>query len=164
MSKLYVNEVHSKTGSTKALEIDSSGIITTPALPAFRAYSSAGGAWQSFGNTNANVMPFDTTNFNIGNHYNTSSYKFIAPVAGVYSFYFQWYGDGTSLNDSFIQVNSTDVGFSRIKVQGATSSISLLYELSVNDEVQALGDVNNTDSQDWYAGSTYSYFQGHLIG
>lgn len=28
MSKLYVNEVHSKTGSTKALEIDSSGRVT----------------------------------------------------------------------------------------------------------------------------------------
>lgn len=29
MSKLYVDEVHSKTGSTKALEIDSSGNIAT---------------------------------------------------------------------------------------------------------------------------------------
>lgn len=32
MSKLYVDEVHSKTGSTKALEIDSSGIISTSQL------------------------------------------------------------------------------------------------------------------------------------
>jgi len=32
LSKLYVDEVHSKTGSTKALEIDNDGIVSTSQL------------------------------------------------------------------------------------------------------------------------------------
>ena len=51
MSKLYVDEIASKTGATDAMTIDSSGRISMPAKPSFFATNNAS-AWQSFGNTN----------------------------------------------------------------------------------------------------------------
>jgi len=167
-SILKVSEIQDPTNSNTALTIDSSGNVnipnrlTTGTIPAFRAYSSASG-WQSFGNTSENVMPFNSTDFNVGNHYDTTNYKFVAPVSGLYSFYFQWYSDAT-ISDSYLRVGSTDITFSRIRTQGATVTASLIYQLSANDEVKALGRVNSTNADDWYAAPTYSYFEGHLIG
>ena len=37
---------------------------------------------------NNEVFPFNTTTHNIGSHFNTSNYRFTAPVAGRYLFTF----------------------------------------------------------------------------
>ena len=164
MSKLYVNEVHSKTGSTKALEIDSSGVITTPARPAFKAFKSAG-AWQSFGSTNRTLMPFDDTSINVGSCYDTSNYKFVAPVSGLYYFHFQWYTDDTS-SEAFIFKNSkvNPEAYGRNETQSSNIQLSTLLELTANDEITVYGEVGTTNSDDWYAREDYSFFEGYLIG
>ena len=154
MSKIYVDEIRPKTSGNQVL---------FPTKPAFRAYSSAGENWQSFGGTGLTLFAFDTTGFNVGNHYNTSSYKFVAPVAGLYNFYLQWYGNGSS-NDCFIKINGTTIATSRYKTADATSALTVLCELDSGDEVTALGRIDTSDSTDWYGGDTYSYFEGYLIG
>ena len=80
MSKLYVNEVYAKNGSTKALEIDSGGRVFTPARPAFSADLTTQFSTSS---TAAKVTGW-TENFNTGGHWDNANSKFVAPVTGLY--------------------------------------------------------------------------------
>jgi hypothetical protein len=66
------------TNGTTALTIDSSGRVQKPNQPAFSA-TRTGGAF-----TNTGVGVFNTTYFNIGGHYNTSTGRFTAPITGTY--------------------------------------------------------------------------------
>ena len=80
MSKLYVNEVHSKTGSTKALEIDSGGYATQSQKVHFLASKS-----DSDVASTADIV-FNNVIENVGSGYNSSTGVFTAPVAGLYFF------------------------------------------------------------------------------
>lgn len=62
------------------LQVDSSGRVTVPYQPAFTAYASA---YQIAANQ---TMPYNNAPLNRGSHFNTSTYRFTAPVAGVYMF------------------------------------------------------------------------------
>jgi len=81
MSKLFVDEIASKTGTADALTIDSSGRILTPARPSFSAYRTAGS-----GSGTTGVIVFNNEDHDIGGCYNTSDGKFTAPIAGIYHF------------------------------------------------------------------------------
>ncbi len=162
-SILKVSTLQDPTNSNTALSIDTSGRVTTPSRPAFNAYKSGTAAWQSFGGTSATIMPFDATFLNVGNCYDTTNYKFVVPVDGIYTFYFQFYGDSTA-NDAFIRVDGTNVVFSRTKTSGVTVTANYVVQLNVGQEVTAVGKVNSSDTQDWYGGHPYSFFQGYLVG
>lgn len=151
------------TNGTSAMSIDSSGRVTTPARPAFRAYKSGTAAWQSFGGTSATLMPFDATFLNVGNCYDTTNYKFVVPVDGVYTFYFQFYGDSTA-NDAFIRLDGASAVFSRAKDAASTVTANYIAELNAGQEVTVVGKVNSSNSSDWYGGHTYSFFQGYFVG
>lgn len=161
-SILKVTEIQDPTNGNTALTIDTTGRILTPARPAFFAYKN-GGNWQSFGGTDITLMPFNETSVNIGNCYDTTNYKFVVPVDGVYSFYFQFYADGTT-NDARIGVDGSYVVFSRNRETGTTVSANYIASLTANQEVTAYGRVNISDTNDWFARNDYSFFSGFLVG
>lgn len=113
MSKLYVNEVHSKTGSTKALEIDSSGRVTTPARPAFSVtqLEASGNAGQT------GHYSFNTVDTNINNCWNTSNNRFEAPIAGVYHFSFT--GSGATNSSGGVLLDNE---YCHLKLEKSTDS------------------------------------------
>jgi len=164
MSSILKVDTIQNTGGTTGLTIDSSGRPLTPARPAFKAYSSLTG-WQSFGGTSFVKMPFNSVQHNIGTHYDTSNYKFVVPCNGVYYFYAQFYHDGNTHGQMIIKENgSTEHAFSDNSNQGDTVHTTVTLELTVNDYIETFGKISNSDTTDWYAYPSYSYFCGYLIG
>ncbi len=164
MSSVLKVDAIQNTAGTSALTIDSSGRVVTPARPAFHAKKSGSAAWQSLGGTSQVTIPLDATTYNVGGHYNTSNYRFTAPVAGIYFFHAQIYHDANSYFQVRIRVNGSNIVFATNRDQGTTTHATLSYQLAVNDYVDVTGAISNSDSSDWYSDFTYSYFCGHLVG
>mgnify|MGYP001317076998 CR=1 FL=1 len=69
-----------RTNNAERLRIDSSGRVTMPYQP----LAIMGTTQNNWTPTAGDVMPFNYSNTNRGNHYNTSNYTFTCPVAGDY--------------------------------------------------------------------------------
>lgn len=69
-------------GNATAMTIDSSGRIASPQTPCFFAYMSGGSYYPD--TTTSTPTPLNSTLVNIQNCWNTSTYKFTAPIAGTY--------------------------------------------------------------------------------
>ena len=160
-------------GSSQAVIIDGSGRMLKPFTPAFLATNASG-----FQTSNANtVMAFNVlntsfagTNRNI--NYNTGSFAFTAPVAGLYAFYCQVYTYANGLTHSLVwRRNGAELSFSDTALAGfqnlSNSGTQLLIggkitiELAAGDFVQ-LAVRNGANNMWWYGG--HSAFGGYLIG
>ena len=164
MSSILKVDTIQNTGGTTGLTIDNNGRMLTPARPAFHAKKSGSAAWQSLGGTSQTVIPLDATTYNVGGYYNTSNYRFVAPVAGIYFLHAQIYHDANTYFQVRLKLNGNDLVFSQNRESGTTKSSTISYQLAVNDYVEVTGLISNSDSDDWYSASTYSYFCGHLVG
>ena len=63
---------------TERFRISSEGYVTKPATPAFSAKGSTDAI------SAQSPLPYDVTDYNNGNHFSTSTYKFTCPVSGYY--------------------------------------------------------------------------------
>jgi len=162
-SVIKVDNIQS-SGGTAAMAIDSNGLVTVPAYPAFYANKN-----DTFSTNNTDIV-YDVVRTNIGNHYDSSNGKFTAPVTGVYVFSF-----GTLLQTSA----STSYGYLNLAINGSAKNyyvvhsqyqVSRSYEplswsgavdLTSGDEVTVQGYFSSSNT---YGGATYTYFSGHLLG
>ena len=174
MSKLYVNEVHSKTGSTKALEINSSGNLIVPQKIAFMAKLTS--------NFNPNTssrtkIPFATNNsaarvFNYGNGFDDSNNRFEAPIDGLYFFMASAY---------VAQHNTSNYHILRFTLNNNATAIGEGYSIAVPNSGSyqsqhihcyvnmTAGDTLDCRTQSAGDGSyniefSNSHFSGHFIG
>ena len=160
-SKLLVDSIESRTGT---------GVLT-PDRPAFHAHDASGAAHIELTHGSWQLVPFDTTTINTGGHYNTSTYKFVAPVAGLYFFYIQLYmAKEGGVRYSGIYKNGSAVAKSQVgsstSTDDGTATATRILELSVNDYIQPYIYHSVDTSTSYYsnADGTYSYFMGYLIG
>ena len=149
------------TNDLNRLIIDgSAGHVTMPYQPAFEVRRSGGTI--NVGSNAANYAA-NAIELNRGNHYNSSTHRFIAPVAGVYSFYFWAIHAGMNTGVLQIRVNGTVLAYGHTtgpSGQWSTSTVPLIDNLVANDYVEAWW-ANGTGS---FHGSPYTAFGGYLIG
>tara|TARA_B100000035_G_scaffold261146_1_gene232182 strand:- start:349 stop:876 length:528 start_codon:yes stop_codon:yes gene_type:complete len=81
-STAQIGTIKDAGGNHTAMTIDSSGRIASPQTPCFFAYMSGGSYYPD--TTTSTPTPLNTTLVNIQNCWDTTNYKFIAPIAGTY--------------------------------------------------------------------------------
>ena len=166
MSDIKVAEV--KTDTIK--DQSGTGIVTFPNRPAFFVYNSTND-WTS-NVTAGTLIIFNTAKFNVGGHFDLSTYKFTAPVTGLYQFNVRMYVNNDAGDNAWgVAINNTVYNHSNANYplfgnlvspgsgndQGANGSHCL--QLNASDTVHVQSMNNNLD----YFGSMTS-FSGYLIG
>jgi len=152
---------------TERMRIDSSGRVTKPYQPFFLASSSSGTH-----TTNVNtVLDFNQTLYNVGGHYNTSTYAFTAPIAGYYFLHLHLYqqngANQTSVafrkNNAEFTVWDTAILYKAGGVNADTTwTASFIMQLAANDTASVAVRSLASTNLSWYGG--HSWFMGYLLG
>ena len=155
------------TNNTERLRISSDGIVTKPNQPAFSVYIN--GFTSESTNTNTQIMPFNTTHTNIGGHFKTDQYKFIAPVAGNY--FFSLSQNHNSRVDSKILKNGVkfhegenEIPVSETGGEWHHHTLTCVMPLAAGDKVHCT--TRNQDGSPYRAWNSgdWDNFSGFLIG
>ena len=155
-------------GTNSLMVVDGVGNVTKPLNPSFRAMGN-NGAYQT-----STPVPFpnltsNNAGFNIGSHYNTSNYRFTAPVAGKYLFHVHMgivnIGANGGHGYPYLRINGTPIAYSFVQMPASASympaHLTQIFSLAANDYV----DVTFNGSNGTYYGNfTELSFQGCLLG
>lgn len=146
------------------MNIDSSGRVTMPYQPSFKAFQTASG---QINVNNVQLVFNDVTTrggHNIGGHYNTSTGVFTAPISGRYLMSAAMLTNAGNMGNSSVniqwRINGTNVHYMAHNHSSfwVMETGSVIFNLSANDTVDLY----------LYYGSghygSYSYFSGRLIG
>ena len=166
MSNLLVQNIK-HTNNTTAMTVDSAGRILTPTRPAFQAR----GANEAYVQTNP--VPFPTADINVGSCYNTSTYKFTAPIAGMYYFYHAVYHKNTAGEYGTTMYTKNDGTDGNVGAGGffynndsgsmyTTISVPLLISLTANDTIKVA--FLSGSSGEYWNGEHECIFGGYLLG
>jgi hypothetical protein len=158
-----------QTNGEERLLIDSSGRVTTPFQPAFNAF----GAGSDTTTTGGNPLPFSSLGTGVVNStrsggYNTSTYRFTAPVAGLYMFSVTIFNAGGAAysqvapfkNGSLISVTDQFLAMTCSGTGSEMQTGTFIIDLAVNDYVDMRPRASYSTKM--YGG--HSFFTGYLIG
>jgi hypothetical protein len=150
--------------------ITNGGVVTTPFQPVFKAHLLTGGGTVSV--ANGGIIPLSATSLNVGSCFNTSNYRFTAPISGTYVFGGQLRFDQDQayihsmpfVNGAMSRQNDELPGLTGAggSGQGFTAGVfSYLRYLNTNDYIQfgiynSVGGSFNVQSQTFIFG----YLQG----
>ena len=144
------------SSGTDIMGFSRSGRVTKPLQPMFYAR----GAETNYTLTNGADMPFNNAVFNIGSHFNASTFRFTAPVAGYYFIAFHLFVQ-TVTNRVSLKVNNNAFHNNQMQVSPGTNSWAGVISLAANDFV-SVGDWQSTSGAMFYMG--HCTFSGYLLG
>jgi len=147
--------------ASKKMEIDTAGRVLKPTQPGFMIGLS-GGHHTSTGN-----FIFNNTYFNEGNHYNTSTGVFTAPVNGVYQFNAfallqNNLADGTYYWSFTYNGNALAYCYepNLVANKHRMYQLSICYKMNANDTMSVYNHTGH-----WYGiAAQHSQFSGYLLG
>lgn len=150
------------TSGTERMRIDSSGRVTKAYQPSFHVRINTAVY------TTSTPLPFTNVVFDVGSNFNTSTYRFTAPIAGKYLFILSVYGRIDNNEDfyPFLRVNGSNTQYSAFYNNGTggqihnTSVVTAIFNLSANDYVDSI----YTGSGDYYGGNQETNLFGYLLG
>ena len=147
MSKAYVNQIEPKSGD----KITTDKYIQQKGLPHVTVAMAGTNAYVAL--TAGQVIPFNTivNGQNASDCYDTSTYKFTAPVSGVYSCFCIMLPDALMASAVYLDIN--DVEFSRQYVHDSRSPTS------INNVYLEAGDTVRHR-----IGAADSYYDGNASG
>lgn len=163
MSKLYVDEIASKTGATTGLTIDASGNVAasghiTNNNPCFHVKDSS---------TYTSGVLFSGNNLqipiNVGGHFSGSTGLFTAPFAGIFMFHVMTMANGGSYVRASLRHNSATIQEHR------TNDGNLGNYMQASSSVMVNMAANDTFSVIWAAGTiggnhNEKQLMGYLVG
>jgi hypothetical protein len=147
------------------MRIDASGRVTKSSHPYFNADRSSNQTGFNAGATGDVVIVYNNTSDNVGNHFNTSTGKFTAPVAGIYVFQAAAYMNFNS-GQSWLVLNGNRAGYAdwSFVTTGAFTCGFWVVKLSANDSVgyhpYSASETNGTI----FSAANHTYFRGYLVG
>ena len=152
---------------TERMRIDSAGRVTMPYQTAFYAY---GGSTQSFSGAQTSTVFQLNTQDSLGSRstgYNTSTYRFTAPVAGAYFFAARMVNTTSNATgpELIFRKNGSTSWYGAINYISnsyATTSGQVIIYLSASDYVDVV--IVNNNSTTFTLDTTRSNFMGYLIG
>jgi hypothetical protein len=158
---LYLYSISTNGAVQNGAIIDSLGRMTTPSQPSFMAYRTNGAV------SGTGVYICNTTTFNDGSHFNTTTGKFTAPVAGRYQCNFFVLCQNPNNIDVNIYVNNAMYAGMDFRCNNSavnhnfTLSVSGILKLSANDTVNP--QITSQPSGSLY-GSGLNGFSMHFLG
>lgn len=151
---------------TERMRIDSSGRVTMPSQPAFWAYLNAN--WTSWTpNDQTQIVPFDQSYHNVGNHFSSSTGLFTCPVAGNYVFSCGVYVGVSSVEQIWLVKNGVrqpTIGFANAGSTGDRSVGTFIVRCSANDTIGLTPYANTSTASTVFANFFHTFFIGNLIG
>lgn len=155
------------SGGTERMRIDSAGRVTMPYQPAFLCRPPAS---HSIAAGDHIVTGTWSSDYNIGNNFNTSNGSFTAPVAGVYVFNWAIFASGSlgSRSDAFIRVNGniklrTEINSYNAGSTNRSQHVHGQLKLSANDIV-TFGTYQTNACTIYPTVTPWSYAAGYLLG
>jgi hypothetical protein len=152
--------------NTERMRVDSAGRVTQPFQPMCSVYSSDE---DGFTGSNGTVVPFDQEQVDVGSNYNTSTYRFTAPVAGKY-FATVWFLVRITTSGACIGLckNGSQIrGRGGYSDPGSGNEIqalqTLIIDCAANDYIDARITQSVTGAGDFYLGDLAG-MQVYLIG
>jgi hypothetical protein len=167
------SEVIFGTGGSERMRITSTGTVIKTYQPAFQAGKSGVQTITSGVDT---ILQFNTLKYDIQSNFNTSTYRFTAPVAGRYQFnatarfdnttnsgymrtYFTVNGSGASYSYGHMIIGAGGASTGGFSTSYQSMSISAVISLSAGDYVMVQG--GHTAQTDFHPESQFS---GYLLG
>ena len=155
------------TVGTDQLAVDSAGRVTMPYQPAFVVYRASGNYAISGGI--AESIIYDTAETNIGGHFNTSNYRFTAPVSGLYHFSASINNYNMATGTAFrcqLHKNGASYAMGTFTYTSNGGDHNVVFsgelQLSSGDYVEMMRYTSNACTVS--AGRLWNWFSGYLIG